>query len=374
MNAKSNGITRRRFLLNGAAAAVGAAAVFTGRRASAAPTELNILSWYGHAEPDMVGAFEAEHNVKINKKYYVGGDQMLAAIAQSPVGTYDIVLSDREYVEQLVAADLIEKLDPQDYPFNDFFPEFQKFPGHWQGDDLYSVMIRFGYLGLSYNSDVLTEAEVRSYKVMWDPKIKGRVGHFDWHLPNFGSISLFNGNAKPFDLSESQWAALQDKTMSLKPQVAGYFDYGGILSSLRSSQVVAIPGIGDWITGVLQRDGANVATAIPDEGGLLWAESLSIGKGTKKGALARKFINYVLSPEGQIRTAKLAAYPALLPTQSGWKALQEADSAEAERQGMVSGSNNALEKYRDGRIKLRALPAQQSLEDWNDAWSAYKNL
>ena len=374
MNAKSSATSRRRFLLNGAAAAVGAATVFTGRRAGAAPTELNILSWYGHAEPDMVGAFEAEHNVKINKKYYVGGDQMLAAIAQSPVGTYDIVLSDREYVEQLVAADLIERLDPQDYPLDDFFPEFQTFPGHWQGNDLYSVMIRFGYLGLSYNSDALTEAEVRSYKVMWDPKIKGRVGHFDWHLPNFGSISLFNGNPKPFDLSESQWAALQDKTMSLKPQVAGYFDYGGILSSLRSSQVVAIPGIGDWITGVLQRDGAKVATAIPDEGGLLWAESLSIGKGTKKGELARKFINYVLSPEGQIRTAKLAAYPALLPTKSGWKALQETDSAEAKRQGMVSGSGNALERYRDGRIKLRALPAQQSLEDWNDAWSAYKNL
>ena len=54
------------------------------RTARAEPVELNMLSWYGLAEPDMVEAFEAEHNVKFKPKYYAGGDNMLAALAQSP--------------------------------------------------------------------------------------------------------------------------------------------------------------------------------------------------------------------------------------------------------------------------------------------------
>ena len=40
-----------------------------------------MLSWYGLAEPDIVEAFEAEHNVKFKPKYYAGGDNMLAALA-----------------------------------------------------------------------------------------------------------------------------------------------------------------------------------------------------------------------------------------------------------------------------------------------------
>ena len=37
-------------------------------RANAA-TELNMIAWYGHGEPDMVEEFEAMHNVKIKAKY-----------------------------------------------------------------------------------------------------------------------------------------------------------------------------------------------------------------------------------------------------------------------------------------------------------------
>ena len=135
-----------------------------------------MLAWYGHAEPDVVAEFEAENNVKFKPKYYTGGDNMLGLISQSPPGTFDVILSDAEYVQQLNAAGYIEKLDPADYPFDDFFPEFQKFPGHWQGDDLYSVITRFGFLGVAYNTEAITEKEASSYNVYWAEKLKGKVG------------------------------------------------------------------------------------------------------------------------------------------------------------------------------------------------------
>ena len=152
-----SGARTRREILKGAGALGGAALAtpFLSRLAFAAPVELTMLAWYGHAEPDVVAEFEAENNVKFKPKYYTGGDNMLGLISQSPPGTFDVILSDAEYVQQLNAAGYIEKLDPADYPFNDFFPEFQKFPGHWQGDDLYSVITRFGFLGVSYNTNAI---------------------------------------------------------------------------------------------------------------------------------------------------------------------------------------------------------------------------
>ena len=99
-------------------------------------TEMTKLAWYGQAEPDAVAEFEALHNVKITPKYYVGGEQMLALLAQSPAGTYDLIHADAEYVQQLVRANFVEKLHAEDYPFDDFYPEFHNFPGHWHNDEL----------------------------------------------------------------------------------------------------------------------------------------------------------------------------------------------------------------------------------------------
>jgi enolase len=76
----SAGFTRRTLLATGAAAL---AMPMLGRRANAAATELTMLAWYGHAEPDMVAEFEAENNVKFVPTYYTGGDNMLGLISQS---------------------------------------------------------------------------------------------------------------------------------------------------------------------------------------------------------------------------------------------------------------------------------------------------
>jgi spermidine/putrescine transport system substrate-binding protein len=69
----------------------------------------------------------------------------------------------------------------------------------------FSLVTRFGFLGVAYNTDALTEAEAANYNVFWDPKLTGKVGHFDWHLPNLGQISLLNGNASPYDIDEAAW-------------------------------------------------------------------------------------------------------------------------------------------------------------------------
>ena len=130
----------RRNILKGVGAASAATAlsvpmILVPPRANAA-TELNMIAWYGHGEPDMVEEFEAMHNVKIKAKYYAGGDNMLALISQSPPGTYDIVLSDGEFVQLLNEAGYIEKMDPNEYNMHDLFDEYSRFPGHWKGDDL----------------------------------------------------------------------------------------------------------------------------------------------------------------------------------------------------------------------------------------------
>lgn len=372
-NARPLAATRRQALKLGGAAVL--SAPFVGR-AWASTTQINMLAWYGHGEPDMVGAFEEANNVKFVPKYYAGGDNMLGLISQSPAGTYDIILSDAEFVQQLNAAGYIEPLDAADYPFDDMiYEDFAKFPGHWSGDTLMSMMVRFGHLGVSYNTTAISEAEAKSYDCFWKPEIKGKVGHFDWHLPTLGMMSLKNGNGSNlWDINDSQWDAVQSTTMSLRPQVGGFFDYGGAFNSLKNGEMLAMVGIGDWITGVLEKDGAPVASVIPDEGGIQWTESYCIGKGSAKADLVVKFIQHMLSPEGQVTSALMAAYPGNVVTKKGFALLAEEAPAEAARTHQLADDPmSPINLIETGRIHYRDIPKQQSLEDWNDFWSEYKN-
>ena len=125
-----------------------------------------MLAWYGPRRTDVVAAFETQYNCKIKPWYYTGGDNMLALI---PVAGGDVrlILSDAEYVPQLQRAGYIEKLNPKDYPsmISSRVPEI---PGHWNGKRPYSVITRFGFLGVAYNTETVPQAGARSYKVYWD--------------------------------------------------------------------------------------------------------------------------------------------------------------------------------------------------------------
>ena len=114
-------LSRRNFLKTStvAAGALAMPMIATSRKSDAAPIEINMLGWYGTAEPDMVADFEAANNVKFVPKYYAGGDNMLAALAQNPPGTFDLIHTDAEYAALLIESELVDELDPSDYPMDD---------------------------------------------------------------------------------------------------------------------------------------------------------------------------------------------------------------------------------------------------------------
>lgn len=367
-------LSRRSFLKAGAAATALAATSRWSPSHAQDQNVLNYLSWPGNADPYLVSAFEKENNCKIQIKEYVGGDQMLAVINQSPPGSFDVVLADAEYMHLLHEADFVEELDPADYPLEDYWPEFQKFPLHWFDDKLYGVMTDFGYLGLSYNTEVYKPEEVSSYAALWAEKAKGKVGFFDWYLPGMGCISLSAGNKPPFDIDEAKFDAVKEKLFSLKPQASGFYTIADIFSSLTNGQAHLVPGIGEWITLGLRTSGVPVDTIIPEEGGLQWTESLSIVKGTPKTDLARKFIQYTASPQGQVLQATKVDNKKSIPSMAGWKLLNETMPDEAKILRMTLDGPNVMDEYRAKKIAFRQLPSQQSIEDWNDVWSEFKSL
>lgn len=360
--------------LASAGVAGSAGLIGSSRPASAQAGEVNMLAWPGHGVPEMVGPFEEEHGVRVRVKEYVGGDQMLALAMSSPPGTYDVIMSDAEYTHMLYEADMLEPLDAADYPFDDFWPEFRSFPAHWYDDQLYAVMLRFGYIGLAYNAEQLSPEDVESYEILWDESVRGRLGWFDWYLPSMGCVSLHNGNQPPYDIDAAAFEQVKETLFTLAPQTSGFLQFAEVLSTLASGQIWVVPGVGDWVALLLEDDGHPIKSAVPRSGGLQWTESLSIAKGARNPEMAKKFIQYCTSPEGQIRTATLRSYAASVPNREGWKLMAERMPEWADRLRHHVDAPNVMDEFREGRIFLRQLPVQQDIADWNEVWTQFKNI
>jgi spermidine/putrescine transport system substrate-binding protein len=375
----SHGTTRRRFLKQAAAgagvAALGASvpAVRRARAQSYEGVELNILSWPGWGDPHITTNFEEQTGAKVIVKEYIGGEAMMAVLSQTPPGSFDLVLSDHEYLTQLRAADQIVALDPDDYHFDQYWPEFQRFEPHWSDGEMYAVLTSFGYIGIAYNSTKLSAADVASYDILWDAKVKGKLGWFDWYLPNMGCLSLYDGNRPPYDIDDAAFAKLKDTLFSLRAQEGAFLSMADVFSSLSNEQMWISPGIGDWVAQILQDGGLPIAATVPKEGGVMWSDSWAVAKTAKTPELAKDWIQFVASPEGQIRAATLPAFARNIPNIEGWKLLNAEKPEWATRLRHHFDERNVVDEYREGNIFARGLPIQQSSEEWGEVWTEFKS-
>jgi len=63
-----------------------------------------------------------------------------------------------------------------------------------------------------------------------------------------------------------------------------------------------------------------------------------------------------------------------IPSVAGWKLLNEVKPDEAKLLRMTFDAPNVMDEYKAGRIVTRQLPVQQTIEDWNEAWTDVKSL
>ena len=370
----------RRSVLQGTASVAAGMALGSSltRSASAQGETLNWLTWPGHADPSIIDPVQEETGITIVAKEYGSGDLGLVEIAQNP-GVYDVFTTSCEFMPQYVAADLIQEMDPTEYPgWAEYFPEFQQDIGYNVDGKYYTILYSFGFNALCYRTDQLSEDDVSSYAILSDPRVTGKVGSQDWWGNTMGALSIANGNSpvdgkNPYLLNNEDFDSLKQYMTELRPQFGGFWDIAAVISAFANGTIWLQPGGGDWSAQILQDQGHPVASAIPGEGGYLWGEAISIVNGTQKEEAAKEFVAYLLSAEAQARMAIKPSYSAIVPNMEAWVWLQENEPEWAERLQMTSFEDpNAITPWRDGRISIRVLPEDQTVEDWQEAWLEFK--
>lgn len=193
---------------------------------------------------------------------------------------------------------LFEVLEPASFTnFKDLYP-FAIYPDH------VGVMFGIQALGLEYNAAVFREkgwAPPTSWYDLWDPKYKGHV--VVYNLPNgyattfLGLLSVLEGGS-PSNL-EPAWS----KLTGLTPNALGFIDPAAQMDVLFSSGSAWIAFNGSGRIAALEATGVQVSMAIPREGGVLNPNQLDIVRKAPHPKLAHAFVDFMLSPEIQVKIA-----------------------------------------------------------------------
>ncbi len=377
--ARTGPVVNRRILLKGGAAAMGAAAagsltVFS-RRARAAD-RLRVLSWPGYEEKDVIQEFEDTHGVKVEFKTYIGGEQMLQFFNQTPRGTYDNVLVDAEYIRKLAAIDALEPYDPGAIPeLANYHPKFtDMYQVQADGGMVWGTPTRFSFYAISYNSDHMSREESQDWNSLFMPKFTGKIGIFDWYLPNMGNASLavHPNKENPYDLTDAQLGAVRDWLLKLRPQV-NMFGAGAqaLVQAMINGDIVAAM-IGDLDLDLKLAGHVNFESTIPTQGGIRWQEVATLCKQSENKELALEWIKYMSQAHIQAKLAYTKAFKARGPN------LKIAEHWTEEQNRLMGyypdpddGSRMWVETLID-RSFGRDLPVQQEEKVWIDIFNEFK--
>jgi len=301
----SGGSTGLRRTLLSAVATFAMAAFFAS--AAEAAEELNALVWCDHTDPALIQPFEEAHGVKVNLKEYEGTGAALAIVEQSRPGDWDVFVIDGVDVPRVAEAGLLAELPADQLPLDDVFESVQMRDVTFKDGKMYAIMEKFGYNVISYNKAKVDPADMRDLATLWSDKYKGRIAVYDYYIPLMNLVSLKLG-MKPSDTTAEKLPEIKEALLQLKDNSVMVGEVVSSTTALATGEADILIGGGEWAVAVLQSENPDLDWVLPDQGGILWSQSLAIFESSQKKDLALKFVQYIMSPEGQARLATSSCF------------------------------------------------------------------
>jgi spermidine/putrescine transport system substrate-binding protein len=176
-------------------------------------------------------------------------------------------------------------------------------------DNRHSVPWQSGITGIAYNPE-LTGREITGFADLLDEAFSGRIGMFS-EVRDSCSLALLHNGVIPADATEDDVRAAMDVLREQAPLVRGYYgnEYAQELAS--GSLAVTMAWSGDVFQ--LQLDNPDLRFVVPEAGGILWVDNMTIPKGAAHPNDALAFMDYYYRPEVAAQVAEYVNYICPVP-------------------------------------------------------------
>jgi spermidine/putrescine transport system substrate-binding protein len=294
--------SRRSFLAGTGAFAAGL--TFLSKDGFAAEEKLlNFYNWDTYIGETTLDDFKDASGIEVKMDLFADNAEMFAKLKEGNPG-YDLIVPSNDYVERMVAAKLLTKLDHSKIPnIKNIDTAFMN-PNHDPGR-VYSLPYMWGTIGIGYRKSRV-DGVPDSWKWLYDSdKYAGKVAL----LGEPSTVIQIACKYLGYPLNETDPKKLEEAAeliIKQKPNIRVFAEDNGQDLLLSGEVDLTMEWNGD-ILQVMAED-PDISYVVPKEGGLLWEDTLAIPVGAPHPENAHAFINYILDAKAGAAIADFIQY------------------------------------------------------------------
>ena len=284
---------------------------------SGAALTLNVYNWGEYISDgsddslDTIAAFEEwyeqTHGVKVKVNYttYASNEDMYSKLSSGAV-SFDVVIPSDYMIARMIDEDMLLPLDFSNIPNYKYIDE--GFHGlYYDPEDKYTVPYTYGTIGLIYNANVVDEADVTGWELMWNEKYAGNILQFNNSRDAFGTAQYKLG----LDVNSTDhalWEQALEELKEQRPLVKSYV-MDEIYNMMEAGEAaIAAYYAGDYFI-MLDAQAENVDLRFyQPERTNFFVDAMCIPSSCQNKELAETFINFMLSEEPAIANAEYIYY------------------------------------------------------------------
>ena len=293
-----------------------AAGVFAGCGSKNTLT-LNVYNWGEYISDGSEGSFDTVREfekwyeetygqkVTVNYSTFASNEDMYSKIASGAV-SYDVIVPSDYMIARMAQEGLLLPLDFDNIP--NYSQIDETFRGlYYDPENLYSVPYTYGIVGVIYDANVVDEADIGGWELMWNEKYSGRILQFNNPRDAFGT-AMYKLGLDVNSTDKAVWDQAYQEMLTQRPLVYSYV-MDEIYNMMESGEAaVGAYYAGDYFTMVdAQAENVDLQFYYPAETNF-YVDAMCIPSCAKNKELAEIFINYMLSEEPAIANAEYTYY------------------------------------------------------------------
>lgn len=344
--------SRRSFLQSASAFAVGVTFLPRGTLAEE-EKRLNLYNWDTYIGEHTLADFKEASGIETKMDLFADNAELFAKLKEGNPG-YDVIVPSDSWIERMVAANMLMPLDHSKIPnmanIDKPFVDAPFDPGR-----KHTIPYMWGTLGVGYNKSKV-EGTPDSWKWLYDSdKYGGQVALLGDAMNVIGIALKYLGySLNSVDPAEIKKA--EELIIANKKNIKVFADDNG-QDLLASGEVTLTQEWNGDIIQVMSED-ENLAYVVPQEGSLLWQDTMAIPTGAPHPENAHAFLNFVLDAKAGAHIAETIQYAT---TNAAAKKLMPAEYLE----------NPAIFPLQATIDKLEASKylGEEGIKLYNDAWT-----
>jgi putrescine transport system substrate-binding protein len=291
---------------------------------------LNLCSWWGMFPPELIKEFEQETGIQVVQDFMDSNEILEAKLLAGRTG-YDLVTpSFLPYGARQIQTGLYAKLNKASIgQEKQLDPWLLSLMEPLDPHNAYAIPVVWGTVGLAYNEEKLKalypKAPFNSWRLIFDPEIARhfascRISILEEPSDILIPAALSYGWAAPFRKPEDLHL-LKEKLLDIRPFISRF-------DSIRSSDDLmngSLCLVMQWTGGIeyARHNSASsqknaIKTLIPEEGSVLWIDTLMIPSDAPHPKAAHAFIRFILRPQNMAHITNKTFYANSVPASLPW--------------------------------------------------------